>query len=66
MAYSEKLSDIIVLEKCEVYATKKQYSICFSLNQSKKDSQLSQHFADYPRFELDLYLLMLDPSVQFE
>ena len=23
MAYSEKLSDIIVLEKCEVYSTKK-------------------------------------------
>ena len=30
MAYSEKLSDIIVLEKCEVYSTKKAY-IAFAL-----------------------------------
>ena len=37
MCYSEKLSDIIVLEKCEVYSTNKgQYSFCISLNQSQK------------------------------
>ena len=30
MAYSEKLSDIIVLEKCEVYNTKK-VNIAFAL-----------------------------------
>ena len=30
MAYSEKLSDIIVLEKCEVYSTKKA-NIAFGL-----------------------------------
>ena len=37
IAYSEKSSDIIVLEKCEVYSTKKkQYSFCISLNVSQK------------------------------
>ena len=36
MAYSEKLSDIIVFEKCEVYSTKKQYSFCISLNLRQK------------------------------
>ena len=41
MAYSEKLSDIIVLEKCEFYSTKKQYSlgICLNLSQNRAITQ---------------------------
>ena len=35
MAYSEKLSDLMVLEKCEVYSTKSQYSFSISLNLSR-------------------------------
>ena len=39
LASNEKLSDIIVLEKCEVYSTKKkQYSFCISLNLSLKSA----------------------------
>ena len=36
MPYSEKLSDIIVLEKCEVYSTKKQYSFFISIKLIQK------------------------------
>ena len=35
MAYSEKLSDMIVLEKCEFYSTKSQYSFSISINRSQ-------------------------------
>ena len=31
MTYSGKLSDIIVLEKCEVYSTKRPIDIVFAL-----------------------------------
>ena len=31
MTYSDKLSDIIVLEKCEVYSTQKLANIAFAL-----------------------------------
>ena len=47
MAYSEKLSDIIVWEKCEVYATKKaNISFALALTQVKKEPLLSQKFAN--------------------
>ena len=52
MAYSEKMSDIIVLEKCEVDSTKKA-SIAFALNKgdnSVKSLQITS------TFEIDLYL----------
>ena len=35
-AYSEKLSDIIVWEKCEFYSSKSQCSFCIYLYQSQK------------------------------
>ena len=36
MAHSEKLSDIIGLEKCEVKPQKGQYNFCISFNLSQK------------------------------
>ena len=41
MAYSEKLSDIIDLEKCEVYSTKKaNIAFALALTRVKKGPQL--------------------------
>ena len=41
MVYNEMMSYIIVLEKCEVYSTKKsQYSFCISLNLGQKASEI--------------------------
>ena len=55
MAFSEKLSDIIVFEKCEVYSTKSQYSFCIrqmagkctraSYNTAKRISRRVVHHA---------------------
>ena len=45
MAYSEK-SNIIFLEKCEEYSTKKQYTFCISLNISQKGPKLRHKFAN--------------------
>ena len=66
MAYSEKLSDFVVLEKCEVYAGKSQYSLCISLNLSKKGNNSVKSLKMTPKsLELDLYFMMLNPFVSF-
>ena len=55
MAYSEKLSDIIFLEKCEVYSKKKtSIAFDFSLNLSQKKAITQSKMTS--KFKLDLYL----------
>ena len=47
LAYSEKLSDIIVLEKCEVYSTKKaNKALNKDLPKSKKGHNLVKKFVN--------------------
>ena len=60
MAYSEKLSDIIVLEKCEVNLQKNRYSFCFSLKLIQKMAIMTS------KFELDLHFITFYPSLKFE
>ena len=48
MGYSEKLSDILVLEKCEVYSTKSQYSFCISRNLSQKRAITQSKLCEWP------------------
>ena len=64
MAYSKKLSDIIVLEKCEVYSTKSNFSFCFSLSLSQKGHNSVKCLQMISKFELDLYCMMLYHSVK--
>ena len=63
VVYSEKLSNIIVSEKCEVYSTIK-YSFCLSLNLSQKGHTSIESLQMTSKFELDLYVIMLCPSVK--
>ena len=63
MVYSEKLSKIIVSEKYEVYSTNK-YSFCISLNLSQKGHNSVKSLQMTSNFELDLYVIMLNPSVK--
>ena len=48
IAYSENLLDIIVLEKCDVYSTKSQYSFCISLNLSQKRAKPQSKIGKLP------------------
>ena len=66
MAFSEKLSDIIVLDECEVYSTKSQYSVCISLNLSKKGHNSVKTLQITSKFKFDLYIVMVYPSVKLD
>ena len=67
MAYSEKLSDIIVLEEWEVYSTKKPIlPLHLPKPKSKKDHNSVKKLRMTSKFELDQYLMMLHPFVKFE
>ena len=68
MANSDKLSDITVLEKYEVYSTKKaNIAFAFSLNlKSKKGHNSVRSLRMTSKFELGLYFIMLYNSVKLE
>ena len=63
MAYSKKLSDIIVLGKCEVYSTKKPIQL-LPKPKSKKGHNSVKKLQMTFKFELDLYFMMFYPSVK--
>ena len=66
IAFSENLSDIIVLENCEVYTTKSQYSFGISLKLSKKGHNSVKSLRMTSNFEFVSYVIMLYLSVNFQ
>ena len=64
--YSEILSDIIALGKCEVHCTKKPYSFCISQGLSQKGHNSVKTLQMISKFELDLYFMILYPSFNVE
>ena len=67
MAYSEKFSDIIVLEQREVYSTKNPIKLLhWPKHKSKKGNNSVESLQMTFKLELDLYFMMLDHSVIYK